>query len=49
MVFGSIFFGTVAYTIYLKTKKGWYDDNNNEIVDPEKRKENLKNRIDLYQ
>ena len=35
-----MFFGTVAYTIYRKTRRGWYDENNNEISDPSKREEN---------
>ena len=39
-VFGSIFAASVAYTIYWKTKRGYYDENNNEITDPEKRRRN---------
>ncbi len=39
VTFGAIFFGVIAFTIYKKTKSGWYDENNNEIIDPDKRKE----------
>ena len=41
VIMGTIFFGSIAYTIYWKTKQGWYDDNNNEIADPDRRKDNV--------
>ena len=43
----TIFGGAIGYTIYRKTKDGWYDDDNNEITNPierEKRKLELKAR-----
>eukprot|EP00347_Sterkiella_histriomuscorum_P010661 403375414 len=41
VILGTLFFGSVAYTIYWKTKNGWYDDQNNEISDPDRRRENV--------
>jgi cbb3-type cytochrome oxidase subunit 3 len=43
VILGTLFFGTVAYTIYWKTRRGYYDEDNNETNDPEKRRENIDN------
>lgn len=45
VILGVLFFGTVGYSIYWKAKRGYYDENNNESADPEKRRENLNRQI----
>jgi hypothetical protein len=37
----SVFGGSIAYTIYWKTRHGFYDETNNEIIDPTKRRERI--------
>ena len=35
----TVFAGSIAYTIISKTRRGFYDEHNNEIVNPEARRE----------
>lgn len=41
MILGLLFFATIAYTVYWKTHRGYYDENNNESSDPTQRARNL--------
>ncbi|CDW78387.1 UNKNOWN [Stylonychia lemnae] len=49
VILGTLFFGSVAYTIYRKTRQGWYDENNNEIADTDRRKQNLQRMQNYHQ